>query len=368
MALPHQREDLFSTETPPSDFDDFDLKALLSCSPALPLLNPMTPDSFNSTSYSSSHTPETAQAMADFDINWQTGELSTSNFFSQPMSTFQEPLSYDSTEAFPLYQQPDWLSYSSFPPITSLDTIADAPPTSIFPAFDAPISSGAGLIPPTPQSITDSSFNFNTLPQHTVPSQNYVVPSPILSETRSTLGRRSKSHGHAESISSSSRSCTPDSSIFQSNDPPRLSTSGSSSSSSAQNLLAYGIPIHTAGSKSGAEPQTWRCAYPGCTSRAVFTRGCDLRKHFNRHSKHLFCRVEGCPQSAPRDVADGKRGSISATGGFSSKKDRARHEAKHNPGIRCEWRNPDGEQCGRVFSRMDNMKDHVRRIHKKSSR
>ncbi|KAL1846192.1 hypothetical protein Plec18170_009308 [Paecilomyces lecythidis] len=91
---------------------------------------------------------------------------------------------------------------------------------------------------------------------------------------------------------------------------------------------------------------TWRCAYPGCTSRAVFTRGCDLRKHFNRHSKHLFCRYEGCPQATE--------------GGFSSNKDRTRHEAKHNPGILCEW---DG--CSRVFSRVDNMKDHVRRIHKK---
>ncbi|EAW08401.1 putative C2H2 transcription factor [Aspergillus clavatus NRRL 1] len=91
---------------------------------------------------------------------------------------------------------------------------------------------------------------------------------------------------------------------------------------------------------------SWRCAYPGCTSPAVFRRGCDLRKHFNRHRKHLFCRHEGCPQAI--------------AGGFSSKKDRARHEAKHNPGVECEW--PD---CGRVFSRVDNMKDHVRRIHRK---
>ncbi|RAL00554.1 putative C2H2 transcription factor [Aspergillus ibericus CBS 121593] len=91
---------------------------------------------------------------------------------------------------------------------------------------------------------------------------------------------------------------------------------------------------------------TWRCAYPGCSSHAVFRRGCDLRKHYNRHRKHLFCRYEGCPQAM--------------RGGFSSKKDRDRHEAKHNPEIPCEW---DG--CQRVFSRVDNMKDHVRRIHKR---
>ncbi|KAI9724801.1 MAG: hypothetical protein M1812_000077 [Candelaria pacifica] len=92
---------------------------------------------------------------------------------------------------------------------------------------------------------------------------------------------------------------------------------------------------------------TWSCAYPGCANRSGgFTRGCDLRKHYRRHSKYIFCRHEECPQSTE--------------GGFSSKKDRDRHEAKHNPGVLCEW---DG--CERIFSRVDNMKDHVRRIHKK---
>lgn len=110
-----------------------------------------------------------------------------------------------------------------------------------------------------------------------------------------------------------------------------------SSTPTPADLSNYGIPFADG---------TWRCAHPGCTSSAVFRRGCDLRKHFNRHRKYLFCRHEGCPQATQ--------------GGFSNKKDRARHEAKHNPGIRCEW---DG--CGRVFSRVDNMKDHVRRIHKR---
>ncbi|KAF2170570.1 hypothetical protein M409DRAFT_19388 [Zasmidium cellare ATCC 36951] len=81
---------------------------------------------------------------------------------------------------------------------------------------------------------------------------------------------------------------------------------------------------------------SWSCGFPGCTSRSTFTRGCDLRKHYKRHSKSLFCRHDGCPQATE--------------GGFSSKKDRARHEAKHNPSIVCEW---DG--CERLFSRQDNM-------------
>ena len=94
--------------------------------------------------------------------------------------------------------------------------------------------------------------------------------------------------------------------------------------------------------------RTWRCAYPGCASKALFVRPCDLRKHFNRHSKDFHCRHEGCPQATE--------------GGFSSKKDRARHEAKHNPGVECEW-----EGCERIFSRKDNMLDHVKRIHRKGT-
>ncbi|KAL8862970.1 MAG: hypothetical protein Q9178_000912 [Gyalolechia marmorata] len=89
---------------------------------------------------------------------------------------------------------------------------------------------------------------------------------------------------------------------------------------------------------------SWKCAYPGCISQAIFTRGCDLRKHYRRHTKTLFCRQEGCPAATE--------------GGFSSPKDRDRHEAKHRPNIPCEWRG-----CDKIFSRVDNMKDHVRRIH-----
>ncbi|CAF9932647.1 MAG: hypothetical protein GOMPHAMPRED_006630 [Gomphillus americanus] len=90
------------------------------------------------------------------------------------------------------------------------------------------------------------------------------------------------------------------------------------------------------------ETRTWTCAYPSCSSKAIFNRPCDLRKHFNRHSKNYFCRHEGCSQTQE--------------GGFSSKKDRARHESKHNPGVDCEW---DG--CERVFSRVDNMRNHMAR-------
>lgn len=81
---------------------------------------------------------------------------------------------------------------------------------------------------------------------------------------------------------------------------------------------------------------SWSCSHPGCTSQAVFTRGCDLRKHYKRHTKSLFCQHEGCPRAHGR--------------GFGSKNDLARHEEMHNPRVLCEW-----EGCQRVFSRVDNM-------------
>lgn len=108
-------------------------------------------------------------------------------------------------------------------------------------------------------------------------------------------------------------------------------------SPSPADLHNFGVPQ--------ADGRSWRCGYPHCTSQAVFTRGCDLRKHFRRHTKTLFCRDERCPQSKE--------------GGFSSKKDRDRHESRHAPQIQCTH-----QGCDRVFSRVDNMKDHVRRIHR----
>jgi len=110
-------------------------------------------------------------------------------------------------------------------------------------------------------------------------------------------------------------------------------------SPSPADLHNFGIPL--------PDGRSWRCGYPHCTSQAVFTRGCDLRKHFRRHTKTLFCRHEGCSQSKE--------------GGFSSKKDRDRHESRHAPQIQCTH-----PGCDRVFSRVDNMKDHVRRIHRKN--
>lgn len=61
--------------------------------------------------------------------------------------------------------------------------------------------------------------------------------------------------------------------------------------------------------------RSWRCKYPGCNSEARFTRGCDLRKHYKRHTKSLFCRYDSCEHQ----------------GGFSSNKDRVSNSTPHVP-------------------------------------
>ncbi|KAJ5526578.1 hypothetical protein N7513_010737 [Penicillium frequentans] len=170
--------------------------------------------------------------------------------------------------------------------------------------------------------------NMNTsAPWFNIPSDGYLSPPTVPAVSISTLD--------TTSVMSTSPTPTTASDL----DIPMPTLPPNSPSRSRADLTHYGIPTGDG---------EWRCAHPGCTSQSSFKRGCDLRKHFNRHQKHLFCRYEGCPQSRH--------------GGFSSKKDRTRHEARHNPGVVCEW-----EGCGRVFSRVDNMRDHLRRIHRRGA-
>ncbi|KAL9110246.1 MAG: hypothetical protein Q9227_005153 [Pyrenula ochraceoflavens] len=204
------------------------------------------------------------------------------------------------------------------------------------------------------------------------PSQSSSSPTTS-SRAASNSPRQSPPNTHHSHHSHHPATSTPSASTHRTN------------SSSSSSLSPYGLPVP------GAPPNSWRCAFPHCTSRTIFTRGCDLRKHYHRHEKRFYCRHAGCPSSQPdphphphphplpghhhhHHHSDQSAAAAAAAGltggkGFSSKKDRARHEAKHNPQVRCTWvwRNARGEEerCGKVFSRVDNMQDHVKRIHRK---
>lgn len=237
----------------------------------------------------------------------------------QPMvvsSTSPSP----TTTAYP-YQQPAFYEsqYYQVPYMAgSFDSSASVSPVS-------PVSPVWNSYPPQQQQQEQFEFAMQRYAEDAVAARQInSVPSyhavPRLSHPR---------RHHIHNYHAQNKRPLPSSSSSSSSSP------SITSSDSLDNLSDCGVR--------GANG-TWRCAHPGCSSKTVFTRACDLRKHYNRHRKYLFCRFDGCPQSRE--------------GGFSSKKDRARHEAKHNPQITCEW-----QGCGRVFSRADNMKDHVRRIH-----
>ncbi|KAB8278381.1 hypothetical protein BDV30DRAFT_141265 [Aspergillus minisclerotigenes] len=109
-------------------------------------------------------------------------------------------------------------------------------------------------------------------------------------------------------------------------------------------------------------PGAVTCPFPGCKSTLRFTGSRELRRHYKQHFKRFFCRYPHCPQAGP-----GLEGPHPSTKrGFATRKDRARHEAKHDPRIQCPCLDERGERCSRVFSRLDNMRDHVRRIHNNS--
>lgn len=180
-------------------------------------------------------------------------------------------------------------------------------------------------MPPTvPSNAPFYQRTTTQFPSYTEPSTTaYSSPEiPFAGPSRTSTGYLSPGEGaritRATSFASNASS---NASAYSQSDVSR------SASPSASEMMKWGRQLDN-----GA----WRCAYPGCTSRSTFSRGCDLRKHYKRHTKSLFCRYQDCPQAHE--------------GGFSSKKDRARHEAKHDPQIMCEW-----EGCNRLFSRVDNM-------------
>ncbi|KAL8812492.1 MAG: hypothetical protein Q9223_000098 [Gallowayella weberi] len=189
-----------------------------------------------------------------------------------------------------------------------------------------PVYQGQQNVPVVPSQRWPPSYpNYPSYPTYS------PGPSNAAMQQGSPSGARPSPYPTQSSSTTSRLSLNPDE-IDDSSSQYSLSSSPGNPS----DLPNFGYPL--------GDGTSWKCAYPGCVSPAVFTRGCDLRKHYRRHTKTLFCRDEHCPAATE--------------GGFSSRKDRDRHEASHRPDIPCEWRG-----CDRVFSRVDNMKDHVRRIH-----
>jgi hypothetical protein len=236
------------------------------------------------------------------------------------------------------------LPYSTYPPTPYLPgqsliqdvTASPQQPLPLWahsldtPYTQSPTYSQSLWLPISPISPSTNQLNFSTYQPYDMLGSPISLSDPAdkpfhhqLKTTIITTGLPSPTQS-PRSVGSSSVTSSPTSSIVS---PSTTGHCRTPSSPGQDDLNLYGF-VNAEGS--------WSCAYPGCTSRASFTRGCDLRKHHKRHTKSFFCRYPACSQASG--------------GGFSSKKDLARHEAKHNPGVVCEWAG-----CDRIFSRVDNM-------------
>lgn len=166
--------------------------------------------------------------------------------------------------------------------------------TALHPAMtSAQLQTSPHVFSTPAQYVSGPSLNPNAFARgQYAPSAPHVVPSsPYSSEQHWPNIPWPTLHPEEVEVSSDSRSASPN----------------------PADLHNFGFPL--------PDGRSWRCAYPSCTSQAAFTRGCDLRKHYRRHTKSLFCRHEDCPQSRE--------------GGFSSRKDRDRHESKVLPVHSC---------------------------------
>jgi hypothetical protein len=119
----------------------------------------------------------------------------------------------------------------------------------------------------------------------------------------------------------------------------------------------YGAQADTSSTLSGRQDYPTpsfarRCPHPSCSSQVLFIRQCDLDKHYRLHFRKYYCRAPECQMPTSAYYQTGKSSQI----GFSTIKDRNRHESRHKPSLTCHY-------CGKLFSRQDNLRDHCRRLH-----
>ena len=370
MTAPNSRDEkaISAGTTPLHDFEEFDKNALLSWSPSLSeLCYPFPAPSISagacslaSNGVDISQEDMTFIGLFPYSPQDYVGESSENSYV--PIASVPEQdvalLTTSNTTTHPPTQSQwsfDTAVYSQPSPVTPYDHT----PITEYPLFETSMPlSLTNSTPQEPQEVVPIHFDFESPPTFSTSLEH------------STTTQYFSQHNHGCRLSSTSRPSSPTRYQRTNSSTPSILSQDLLSDSTSSNSSPHACGILQTVPDSVSGQPVWSCAYPGCTSKITFTRFCDLRKHYNRHSKHWFCRIDGCPRSQAAAVADARNRSLS--GGFGSSKDRLRHEATHNPRIKCDWKGLQGEECGQVFSRMDNMKDHVRRIHKtheqKSSR
>src|SRR5690606_11685599 len=90
------------------------------------------------------------------------------------------------------------------------------------------------------------------------------------------------------------------------------------------------------------------CDFPNCPRTAPFSRPCDLNKYRKTHEKNHICTMN-LPSGGPCEQR------------FATSKDLKRHQNSGAHGAQGDYECP---HCGCRKSRLDNLKDHMRRKHK----
>ncbi|KAK3115593.1 hypothetical protein LTR53_004899 [Teratosphaeriaceae sp. CCFEE 6253] len=235
-----------------------------------------------------------------------------SNYYYPPSNTPQEEEEFDFSQAFPTTSQPAQLD-----PMYAVQSTGAIPTQQLLFSDSSALYQQGNQFPQTfdLDSSQHPAWAMPIVPSNYHPMQSNVAPFTAFSETFDysqelvSAGPSTTSPGYL-SPEEAAQAKTSRATSFASNasSAPSLSHSdvSRSVSPSASEMAKWGYKNANS---------SWSCGYPGCASKSTFNRGCDLRKHYKRHTKSLFCRHDGCPQATE--------------GGFSSKKDRARHEAKH---------------------------------------
>src|ERR1700742_3251765 len=226
MAVETQ-EGVFSMTPPPSEFDEFDKSALLTCSPSLPGLcypSPAPSSRGHNPSVSSesiymlpSMSLSDSQSHDLQSISFDDTSSDSASFFPVPPVTDPALTSHFTTSvtsptptsgnSFAMYEQNQWFPYSSYPQPTPLLSYDPTSSSAHYSAFGHHHPS-AHIIPPTPQDVHPSHFDFNQIPTSTIPSSHHLAASPSFSQVS-----HPSSQSHRGSISSLSRSCSPISSL-----------------------------------------------------------------------------------------------------------------------------------------------------------
>lgn len=261
---------------------------------------------------------------------------------------------FDFSAASGQEQQYDY-STTEYPPTTYVDTtynfdlnIDQAALANWDPASD-PLGT---TLPPTSQSYLTAPLNeytFTTMPEGTVSmaalSHYEYDYSSYTPETTLPLASVSPQDYEFLDMSPPPQSYLEQTPEFVSSPTPCSSYAHSGYGSSPSPSISHAEPV----TPTLRQTELLVCDFPNCPRGSTpFSRPCDLNKHRKTHEKNHLCTMK-LPSGAPCEQR------------FATSKDLKRHQNSGAHGAQGDYVCP---HCGSRKSRLDNLKDHMRRKHR----